>query len=264
MYFISQDSKSAAIAATTLLRWWRIQLSKCASLSFFNPTTYSLWCLLHPLSFQFGSLLGSLTSQVGSDMVFWQVFNVYFIAVVILIPAHFFSWKSEQKWVSYAHFKFDAQTGPLIIGDKAWRKFPKIQPICLDINSTFLPNMFGPNLAFGEFSNFVWMPHQASKKCVRISQKKNNFTYFYQVLCMKKSLSTYPVSISCPTLTFPANCYNSFDCHQYILKISLQLIEDLEVFVIEGEHSAILTECGCYSQGAEELIRWKKGIRAHM
>ena len=120
-----------------------------------------------------------------------------------------------------------------------------------------------PNLAFGEFSNFVQMPHQASKKHVWISQK-NYFTYFYQVLCMKKSLSTYPVSISCPTSTFPVNCYNSFDCHQYILKISLQLIEDLEVFVIEGEHSAILTGCGCYSQGAEELIRWKKGIHAHM
>ena len=60
---------------------------------------------------------------------------------------------------------------------------------------------------------------------------------------MKKSLSTYPVSISCPTSTFLVNCYNSFDCHQYILKFSLQLIEDLEVFVIEGERSAILTEC---------------------
>ena len=97
-----------------------------------------------------------------------------------------------------------------------------------------------------------------------LAKKKKLFYLFYQVLCTKKSLSTYPVSISCPTLTFLANCYNSFDCHQYILKISLQLIEDLEVFVIEGERSAILTECGCYSQGAEELIRWKKSIRAHM
>ena len=68
--------------------------------------------------------------------------------------------------------------GPPIIGDKAWWKFPKIWPICLDINSMFWPNMFGPNLAFGEFSNFFQMPHQASKKCVQISQKKKFFTYF--------------------------------------------------------------------------------------
>ena len=133
--------------------------------------------------------------------------------------------------------------GPPIIGDKAWWKFLKIRPICPDINSMFWPNMFGPNLTFGEFSNFVRMPHQASKKRVRISQKKRLFYLFYQVLCTKKSLSTYPVSISCPTSTFLANCYNSFDCHQYILKFSPQLIEDLEMFVIEGEHSAILTEC---------------------
>ena len=29
-------------------------------------------------------------NRIGSDTVFWWVFNVYFIAVVILIPAHFF------------------------------------------------------------------------------------------------------------------------------------------------------------------------------
>ena len=63
-------------------------------------------------------------------------------------------------------------SGPPIIGDKAWWNFPKIWPICPDINSMFWPNMFRPNLAFVEFSNFVWMHHQASKKCVWISQKK--------------------------------------------------------------------------------------------
>ena len=31
-----------------------------------------------------------LASRVGSDTVFWQAYNVYFIAVMILIPAHFF------------------------------------------------------------------------------------------------------------------------------------------------------------------------------
>ena len=143
-------------------------------------------------------------------------------------------------------------------------KISKIRSICPDINSTFWPNMFGPNLAFGEFSNFVRMPHQASKKVFGLAKKKNYFTYFTKCYVRKKSLSTYPVSISCPTSTFLANCYHSFDCHQYILKISPQLIEDLEVFVIEGERSAILTECGCYSQGAEELIRWKKDLRAHV
>ena len=34
---------------------------------------------------------------VGNDTVFWWVFNVYFVAIIILIPACFFSWKSEQK-----------------------------------------------------------------------------------------------------------------------------------------------------------------------
>ena len=92
-------------------------------------------------------------------------------------------------------------------------------------------------------SNFVQMHHQASKKHVWISQKENYFTYFTKCYVQKTSLSTYPVSISCPTSTFLANCYNSFDSHQCILKISLQPIEDLEVFVIEGERSAILTEC---------------------
>ena len=38
---------------------------------------------------------------LGSDTVFWQIFNAYFIAVVILIPAHLFSWKLEQNHNSY-------------------------------------------------------------------------------------------------------------------------------------------------------------------
>ena len=125
---------------------------------------------------------------------------------------------------------------------EAWWKFPKIQPICPDINSIFWPNMFRLNLAFGKFSNFVQMTHQASKKKL--------FYLFYHVLCVKKNHSESPpiLSASAATSTFLANCYNSFNCHQYILKFSLQLIEDLEVFVIEGEHLAILAECGCYSQ----------------
>ena len=122
----------------------------------------------------------------------------------------------------------------------------------------FWPNMFGLNLAFGIFSNFVWTPYQASKKCVRISQKNIILPILPCAIYEKKITLHLFLSASAATSTFLANCYNSFDCHQYILKISPQLIEDLEVFVIEGERSAILAECGCYSQGAKELIRWKK------
>ena len=118
--------------------------------------------------------------------------------------------------------------------------------------------MFGLNLAFGKFSNFVRTPYQASKKCVRISQKNIILPILPCAIYEKKITLHLFLSASAATSTFLANCYNSFDCHQYILKISPQLIEDLEVFVIEGERSAILAECGCYSQGAKELIRWKK------
>ena len=155
--------------------------------------------------------------------------------------------------------------GPLIIGDKA-----------PDENFQNPVNMSGHKFhvlaQYVRTKSGIWRIFKfcsdapsGLQKSVRISQKKKNyFTYFTKCYVRKKSLSTYPVSISCPTSTFLANCYHSFDCHQYILKFSPQLIEDLEVFVIEGERSAILTECGCYSQGAEELIRWKKDLRAHV
>jgi len=48
--------------------------------------------------------------------------------------------------------------------------------------------------------------------------------------------------------------YNNFDHHQYILKFSPQLIEDLKLHVIKGECSAILPEGGCCSQGVKELV----------
>ena len=56
----------------------------------------------------------------------------------------------------------------------------------------FWPNMFGLNLAFGKFSNFVRTPYQASKKCVRISQKNIILPILpCAIYEKKKSLSTY-------------------------------------------------------------------------
>jgi hypothetical protein len=47
-----------------------------------------------------------------------------------------------------------------------------------------------------------------------------------------------------PFQVFARSGYKSFDCHQYILKFSPQLIENSEVLVIKSEFSAILAECG--------------------
>ena len=80
----------------------------------------------------------------------------------------------------------------------------------------------------------------ASKKCI--------FTYnYYEIATLYPShqhqLPVFDLDPSCELLVA---CYNSFDCHQYFLKFSPQLIENLEMLVIKGECSAILAECGCW------------------
>ena len=66
------------------------------------------------------------------------------------------------------------------------------------------------------------------------------------------------------TSSFLACRYNSFYRSQKFLKFSLQLIEDLELRVIEGECSAILAERGYHGQGAKESVTWKQSICAHV
>ena len=135
--------------------------------------------------------------------------------------------------------------GPPIIGDKAWSEagqyvrtnFPDFSPICSDqIRHS------------RKFSNFVRIAHLASKNSifVRIGPsglKKQKFCSDQQFyLATYYLLSSHPLSP--PTSTFLASCYNSFDCHQYILKFYSQFIENLEMIVIKGECSVILAECG--------------------
>ena len=77
------------------------------------------------------------------------------------------------------------------------------------------------------------------------------------ILCIHPNCITHCVS------GFLACHYNSFYHSQKFWKCSLQLIEDLELHVVEGECLAILAECD-HGQGAKELVRWKQSIGAHV
>ena len=159
-------------------------------------------------------------------------------------------WSDVSVWCS------PALSGPPIIGDKAWWKFPKFGPICSDKISKICPNMFGLGQAFAKFFKScsdgpsglqnlefcsdrpIWPPKTAILpiyQCYVLILEKNH---------LKKSLSTYPVSRHGSTSTLLASCYNGFDCHQYVWKVFLHRIENPDILVIKSKCSAILAECG--------------------
>ena len=124
----------------------------------------------------------------------------------------------------------------------------KMPQFCLDwsIRPQKIPNLFG--LA-SKIARLLPDDSQMAKCKYIISNL---------ILCVHPNCITHCAS------GFFACHYNSCYHSQKFWKFSLQLIEDLELHVIEGECSAILVECGYCGQGAKEWVRWKQSICAHV
>ena len=91
------------------------------------------------------------------------------------------------------------------------------------------------------------------QKTVPITPKQQSDSYRITI----KSFSIHPICITHLTqlpsalLACPHNSLYSF---QNILKLRLQLVENLDLRLTKAKHLATLTECGCCGEGENECI----------